>query len=137
MTERDILEQVCIRENCTQRCPLTKKSELYTKLHIIVKGGTTMLVGVLLGCLLTSVITMRAKGQPIPITHFNAVTITTDIAVLTNEVHGMKESMHDLTAKVEKVQSQADITQATGAGIGLAITFLQLLGLFVKSKERA
>ena len=107
-------------------------------MHILVKAGTTMLVGVLFGCLLVSFITTRAKGQSNNSnnSHFNAVTVSTDIAVLTTELRSMKESVHDLSTKVDKIQSQADITQATGAGIGLAITFLQLLGLFVRTKER-
>ena len=120
---------------------LPGKSRLQMALHLLVNAGTTMLVGVMFGCILVSFITMHAKAQSSSITttssHFNAITVSTDIAVLTTEIHDLKSSVHDLSVKTDKVQSQADITQATGVGIGIAITFLQILGLLVaQTKEK-
>lgn len=47
----------------------------------------------------------------------------------------MEGTIANLLTKLDHLQSEADTTQAMGAGIGIAITGLQLLGFFTKSRQ--
>lgn len=47
----------------------------------------------------------------------------------------MEATVAEMNRKVDALKSEADTTEAMGAGIGLAITFLQILGFFAKSRN--
>jgi hypothetical protein len=47
----------------------------------------------------------------------------------------MDTTLQALLIKVDRLQSEADTTEAMGAGIGIAITLLQLLGFIAKFKQ--
>lgn len=60
---------------------------------------------------------------------------STNIAVLASQFHAQDETIRDVLRKMEALKSQADTTQATGVGIGITITFLQLLGFITTRKQ--
>ena len=84
------------------------------------------------GGLIGSGISMRLHGQSVAhIAHLedpNVVAISTRVAI-------MDTTLQALLTKVDRLQSEADTTEAMGAGIGIAITLLQLLGFIAKFKQ--
>lgn len=58
-----------------------------------------------------------------------------DVIAVTMKVSMMEGTLAELNRKVDALKSEADTTEAMGAGIGLAITFLQILGFFAKSRN--
>lgn len=91
------------------------------------------LILLLAGILIGGGVSMRLHGQP----YTSARTITTDPAVIVvaTRVSILETNVAAMSAKMDHIQSEADTTEAMGAGIGLAITFLQLLGFFTKKGQ--
>lgn len=103
--------------------------------QVLIRSTILLLTGMILGGFLVN----RLHGQShnnLTGTEYQHIETMSSITALNVKVSGLEATVAEISRKLDKVQSQADTTEAMGAGIGLAITFLQLLGFFVKSKER-
>lgn len=126
MTPERIIGEVCIRKNCKERCPLTKPATFRLKAQIMIKILIVLFAGMLIG----GGLAIRLHGQGLNRLSAN----NSDMIIMTTKVGIMDTTLQELVRKVDHLQSEADTTEAMGAGIGLAITFLQLLGFFARSK---
>jgi peptidoglycan hydrolase CwlO-like protein len=108
---------------------LPQKTKNNLTLQAVIRGLLFVLAGMLIGGSLA--IHVHGQGAPAPrITRQDA-----DIIATSTRVNIMEQNLQSLVNKVDHLQSEADTTEAMGAGIGLAITLLQLLGFFAKSKQ--
>ena len=109
---------------------MAPKEHSNVKIQLLIKALVLILAGMLIG----SGLSMRLHGQSSigygvskSLTDPNVIVVATRLQIL-------ESNQKDLSNKLDHLQSQADVTEATGVGIGLAITFLQLLGFFTKQK---
>lgn len=124
-----ILSEVCLRKDCKERCPLPTKKYNTLALHSIIRSLISILAGMLIGGGLVS----HIHAQSI---HSTVKIMDPETIVLTTKVGMMETVLTSLVTKVDNIQSEADTTKAMGAGIGVTITFLQLLGFLVSRKEK-
>jgi len=125
----EILGEVCLRKDCKERFPLPCSKEKSIKLQLAIKALILMFAGMLIG----SALAIRLRGQAY---HPNIGKLDPETIILTTKVSMMETTLTTLVNKVDKIQSQADTTEAIGTGIGVSITFLQLLGFLVSRKEK-
>ena len=105
---------------------MTKEKRRAVTLVVVVRGLLFVLAGMLLG----SALVLRLHAQPQHgLSDREAIAVTIKVGTL-------EASISELTRKVDALKSEADTTEAMGAGIGLAITFLQLLGFFARGRLR-
>lgn len=100
------------------------------KFHAIIRALIFILAGMLIGSGLVSHVhaqSLHSTGQKI---------LDPETIVLTTKVGIMEATLTSLVTKVDNIQSEADTTKAMGAGIGVTITLLQLLGFLVSRKEK-
>lgn len=124
-----ILSEVCLREGCKERCTLPTKKYNTLALHSFIRSLIFILAGMLIGSGLVS----HIHAQPL---HSVIKIMDPETIVLTTKVGMMETILTSLATKVDNIQSEADTTKAMGAGIGVTITFLQLLGFLVSRKEK-
>jgi len=124
-----LIPSVCLRKNCKERCPIAPKEQFSIKLQILSKAVILIMAGILIG----GGVSLRLHGQPFA----NSRVITTDpsVIVVATRLSILESNTKDISTKLDHLQSEADITEAMGAGIGIAITFLQLLGFFTKKGQ--
>ena len=125
-----ILSEVCLRKDCKERCPLPQKPYNTLKFHAIIRALIFILAGMLIGSGLVTHVhaqSLHSTGQKI---------LDPETIVLTTKVGIMEATLTSLVTKVDNIQSEADTTKAMGAGIGVTITLLQLLGFLVSRKEK-
>jgi len=99
------------------------------KLEAIIRALTFILAGMLIGGGLATHIHAQSL-------HSGIRTLDPETIVLTTKVGILETTLTSLVTKVDNIQSEADTTKAMGAGIGVTITFLQLLGFLVSRKEK-
>lgn len=137
-TDMRIFSNVCLRKECKERCPLLPKQTHYPKFQFMVRVLTLILLGMFLGSMLT--IRLHGQGQPLSRMNNGYIPITQNqeqLVILSTKVTFIDSTVQDLSKKMDQLKTEADATQYMGAGIGIAITFLQLLGFLAKNKERA
>ena len=106
---------------------MTAETRRAATLVVVVRGLLFVLAGMLIGSALT--LSLHAQSHNLSQGDREAIAVTIKVGAL-------EASIADLTRKVDALKSEADTTEAMGAGIGLAITFLQLLGFFARGRVR-
>jgi hypothetical protein len=123
-----ILGQICLRKECKERYPLSATLERNLRFQAFLRALLLVCAGGLIG----SGVSIRLHGQSVAhVTHLedpNVIAISTRVTI-------MDTTLQALLIKVDRLQSEADTTEAMGAGIGIAITLLQLLGFIAKFKQ--
>lgn len=111
----------------------------HSKIHFLIRSIVLVLAGALIGGGMS-----HLHGQPSPSRSVTGSTQFHDtldkmegeqLIVMTTKVAIMESTVAETSRKVDKLQSQADTTDARELGIGAAITFLQLLGFITPKKE--
>ena len=105
------------------------KAEHSIKFQTAIKALITMLAGMLIG----GALAVHLKGQ----SHSGGYPTSAEgeMIALTTRVSIMDGTLGELVKKVDHLQSEADTTEAMGAGIGFTITGLQLLGFFARGRR--
>lgn len=124
-----ILPGVCLRSGCKERCPLPRNSYNKLKLQAITRALIFILSGMLIGSGMVSHVHAQSLHQELRILDPETIVLTTKVSI-------MEATLTNLVTKVDNIQSEADTTKAMGAGIGVTITLLQLLGFLVSRKEK-
>ena len=109
---------------------MPQKSYNTLKFHAIIRALIFILAGMLIGSGLVTHVhaqSYHSTSQKI---------LDPETIVLTTKVGIMEATLTSLVTKVDNIQSEADTTKAMGAGIGVTITLLQLLGFLVSRKEK-
>lgn len=126
-----ILGQVCLRDSCKERCPLPERVSHNLKLQTAIRALILVLAGMLMGGSLA----IHLHGQSKP-HHLDLSDQAQDsLITMSVKVNMMDATVMSLSTKLDRLQSEADTTQAIGTGIGISITLLQLLGFFTKSRQ--
>ena len=99
---------------------MTKPATFRLKAQIMIKILIVLFAGMLIG----GGLAIRLHGQGLNRLSAN----NSDMIIMTTKVGVMDTTLQELVRKVDHLQSEADTTEAMGAGIGLAITFLQPWG---------
>jgi hypothetical protein len=123
----EILCDVCLRKNCKERHPLPPPTERMIRFHLTLRALVLVLAGMLIG----GALAVHLRGQSPP----SRKSADVEMIAVTTKVSIMEGTLNELVKKVDRIQSEADTTEAMGAGIGLAITGLQLLGFFTKARR--
>lgn len=93
------------------------------------------LILVLAGMLMGGSLAIHLHGQSKP-RHLDLSDQAQDsLITMSVKVNMMDATVMSLSTKLDRLQSEADTTQAIGTGIGISITLLQLLGFFTKSRQ--
>ena|ERR1700685_975389 len=128
-----IINSVCLRKDCKERCPVPIKENNNLKIQLAAKSLIMLFAGILIG----GALSLRLHGQPsVESLLVPKMLSNTDpnILVVATRLGIVESNVNDNSRKIDHLSSELATVEGTGVGIGLAITGLQLLGFFVKSK---
>jgi hypothetical protein len=131
-----ILTEVCLRTDCKERCSLPERKQNRLRFITLIKALVFVLAGMLIGSGISVRLHGQSSGNSSSSNSSKFEKLDPQTIILTTKVSMMDVTLNSLMSKVDHLQSEADTTEAMGAGIGVAITFLQLLGFLAARKER-